>query len=293
MREQNRSTFKQKKNELQGRTAEDLGRPYHINPNVNMKLQPVKHYKQPDYPTQDYLLDHPELLRLVPKRWQGNRIVLTVLSATALLISSCHTKATPKVIKAAPIFIHGEGRGGGGGIVGDMSFYLTESQAAQIIQDEAVKMSLAFSCPGNTIEYAKVPYTFDDGRTPQEVIHPDDTSAVTEDELACYRQLALDGYNKKYNVGFEFISREDFDQWLHPQNLTSTASYVDMRTTAERLSKSLPGTKYDICIGIFYDPVTSHDEVVSLYHSEMEQSEDQLRRQVRDFIQWLKSEGII
>jgi len=36
-----------------------------------MSIEPVKSYRAPNYPTRTILDTHPELLRLLPKRWQG------------------------------------------------------------------------------------------------------------------------------------------------------------------------------------------------------------------------------
>lgn len=57
-----------------------------------MKLQPLKTYHAPKYPTQESLRQEPEQLRAVPRRWRGNRAVLSALAgALALMNQSCTT----------------------------------------------------------------------------------------------------------------------------------------------------------------------------------------------------------
>jgi hypothetical protein len=51
-----------------------------------VRLKPVKRCAPPRFPTRAILDAHPELLRLVPKRWQGNALVLGAVAA-ALEIS--------------------------------------------------------------------------------------------------------------------------------------------------------------------------------------------------------------
>jgi hypothetical protein len=40
-----------------------------------MRLKPLKRYQNPEYPIQAILEKHPELLRLIPKRWIRNPLV--------------------------------------------------------------------------------------------------------------------------------------------------------------------------------------------------------------------------
>lgn len=54
-----------------------------------MKIKPVEHYSNPKLPTKQMLESHPELLKLIPKRWQRNPVVLTALAGLAVMISGC------------------------------------------------------------------------------------------------------------------------------------------------------------------------------------------------------------
>lgn len=79
-----------------------------------MKVTPLGSYHQPDYPTQKGLQQEPRLLVEPPRRWSGNRIVLSALAAAvALLNQSCanhslhrkdwaRTRGAPRVPQFVP-----------------------------------------------------------------------------------------------------------------------------------------------------------------------------------------------
>ena len=56
-----------------------------------MKVTPIKQYSRPNFPTRTILDERPELLRLVPKRWQRNPVVIAALAATAALATAGYT----------------------------------------------------------------------------------------------------------------------------------------------------------------------------------------------------------
>ena len=53
-----------------------------------MKITPVKRYKTPQFPIHEALLKHPELLRLVPRRWANSPLVLSALAFACLILAS-------------------------------------------------------------------------------------------------------------------------------------------------------------------------------------------------------------
>ena len=55
-----------------------------------MKLHSISTYCAPEYPTQESLRQESELLRALPRRWRGKRVVLSALAgALALMNQSC------------------------------------------------------------------------------------------------------------------------------------------------------------------------------------------------------------
>jgi hypothetical protein len=266
-----------------------------------MKLKPVKHYKPPNYPTQDYLLEHPELLRLVPKRWQGNRVVLTALTAVALLMISCQGNTGRKSNRVAPIFVHGNGVGTYGCMVISPPVFFTESEACRIIQDEASLSGLNFAANALRLPDANIPVTRN-------------FKSYTNDsccESMQKHELSLDGYDRIHHIAYEFVSEEDFSEWkLNSNDLLPTSSVwtYDYKNTANCLRLGLLKDKTKTTYGVFYEPAVSEGAIFRKQWTEdsmkvkrheypkidpKQYNEEQLRLQVRDFIQWLKSEEII
>ena len=64
-----------------------------------MKLIPLQHYKNPNYPTREAALSNPTLLHeCVPERWKGKRILTTMLAVYLL----GPDKAEAQVARPAP-----------------------------------------------------------------------------------------------------------------------------------------------------------------------------------------------
>jgi hypothetical protein len=127
-----------------------------------MEIKSVNNSRQPNYPTIELFVKHPELLsRNIPNSWLKNQLVAT--SFAAFLFSSCGTsmaqtienieivdtlkndnsKITPQKKKAdnnvtnvAPIFTHGKGRGSTGCIVMSPPVFISEDEAIKIILDK-------------------------------------------------------------------------------------------------------------------------------------------------------------
>lgn len=162
-----------------------------------MELEPMKRYREPVYPTRRALNEKPELLRLVPARWQANTAVLTTLATFGLLampqwvaaddaggatpgapivlaggigpsevpvfrpipIDSIPTRMYPTL---APITAHGDGVGTAQGTPADTVF-LPEKEARAIIADELTKAGFAVNDDKLELQGIPVPTTFPNG----------------------------------------------------------------------------------------------------------------------------------
>lgn len=62
-----------------------------------MNLAPLSQYPSPDYPTEEALQSEPSLLRAVPRRWKGQRAVLTALAAALALTQGCTPKPSARL----------------------------------------------------------------------------------------------------------------------------------------------------------------------------------------------------
>ncbi|MFA6035045.1 MAG: hypothetical protein WC889_19255 [Myxococcota bacterium] len=262
-----------------------------------MKLEPVKRYRQPKYPTRDYLVEHPELLKLVPKRWRNNRLVLSVLSATAFLIFSSlsiagESKQGAAKARVAPIFEHGVGQGAIGCVVVNPPVFLSEAEARKVIIEEAKKAGLDLRGRSRVVKNVQIPLL--------DEYHCDksDTREFVTDDLV------LDGYDKKHNVSFEYINEEKFTSWskrnfkldeAHKDGTigtvcASSVSGYDFKNAAEKFRVGLSKRKDTPMTGVFYEPacVMNKDQP-----DDCTDAKAKLRIQVRDFIGWLKAQGVI
>lgn len=279
-----------------------------------MRVQPRRRYAAPAYPTRAYLLEHPELLRWVPKRWRRNPLVLAVLGMALPLLQSHATggedaKGTaPAAIRVAPLFLHGDGRGSFGCVAINPPVFLSEDEARDVIREEAKKAGLNLAKTDLTLKGVSLPVTnqyefLED--LDQSSEKKADQSERAKREKTQKGDLALDGYDAKHRVAFEFVSQKDFEAWEKTDGVVSTASDYDLKKTAEQLRHGLAQTKGDTVVGVFYEPGASVDlfgddreSTRKMSWKERDQAahklgEQELRAQVRDFVAWLKAQGVL
>jgi hypothetical protein len=133
---------------------------------VKLKIKPVEKYPDPKLPAKQILESHPELLGLVPKRWQTNPAVLTALAVLTAMVSGCGEKQAGTMHAAvAPVFIHGEGRGSFGCKIINPPAYLTEDEAGDVVRQEAKRAGIVFRQPGDTLKNVAAPVTDRYGET--------------------------------------------------------------------------------------------------------------------------------
>lgn len=261
-----------------------------------MKVTPVKHYSDYHYPTRSIIDEHPELLKLLPKRWQGNPMVLAALTGMCMLMAGArdveaYSKATVPATRVAPIFDHGDGRGSFGCYAINPPVFLSEAEARTVIIEEAKRAGIDFKPDGFTLKNVDVPITnrfySNDG---------DDATEKTKKQ-----PLALDAVDAKRHIAFEYVSDKDFDAWhIKDPKAISLGETVNIKGTAEILRTGLLKAKSGETIAVFYDPCTGpFDEKIkrSDYTKMAEEarhiSSEELRKQVRDFVAWLKAQGVI
>jgi len=270
-----------------------------------MLIKPVKRYRPPGYPAQDVLRRHPELLRLLPRRWRDAPLVVSALSLACLVLAArdgvaadsagkgAEDGARPpaQAARVAPIFHHGTGRGAFGCVSVAAPYLLSEDEARQVIVEEAATAGIHFTTPGKTLADVERPVTGGsslmlDRRTMAPKTRRD--------------RLALDGTDAARNVSFEFVSGRDLDSWsLEDYQNPSSVSRYDNLAAAEVLREGLARTGADAVVGVFYDPVSYYDYLYRDYGENREKAEakeqavEALKRQVADFIAWLKAQGIV
>jgi hypothetical protein len=245
-----------------------------------MRTRPLKHYPTPRFPTRYILYAHPELLRLVPRRWRKCPVVLAALAGVCVVLMGCREVAgggaTPS--RVAPLFVHGQGEGAFGCIVVNPPVFLTEAQARRVIAEEAAKAGIVFQADASRAEIA-VPKARGSDRGP-----------APQDRVT----LVLDGTEAKRHIAYEYVSDADFDAWSG--GARSTVRGYDTRAMAAGLREELAAERPAGAYGVFYDPVGSIGDAAWTRDDKAKpgpRSEQQLRAQVKDFIAWLKAQGVI
>ena len=230
-----------------------------------MKVLPVKHVPMPGYPDK-YTVDTDSLLLSYrPKRWNFHPVVKGALTAViALGLSACSAHSYK-----IPLFEHGKGTGSLGCDSVASPQFLSEEEAREVIRSELESAGLDFDS-GRTLNNAYIPVKKENRRWYDTAKGTLETDATTVDK-----------------IGIEFVSSQDFEDWdiLLPAGSVKT---YHLRYAADRL---LNNEK----LAVFYDPV----EYTSLRPEESEVREakekacEQLKEQVRDFIELLGAQGII
>lgn len=273
-----------------------------------MKITPLDKYAEPRFPTRAILDEHPELLRIIPERWQRNPVVLTAMAGLCLLIlSSKDLEAAPwkSASKVAPIFKHGNGYGDFGCVAVNPPVFLSEAEARQVIVEEGKKAGLTFTLNAPQLRSVRTPMT--------EMYGSCSYKSGTRDPKfkTCVRPLKLDGTDKKRRISFEYVSQTDFDAWKKKEGILGSAYSYDILEAAKSLRDGLVKVGPKGAYAVFYDPL-SHPGSVKLSYSDKSltnkdwaaervrrdkeaknTARQELRKQVKDFIVWLKSQGVI
>lgn len=288
-------------------------------------LSPLPNYTSPSYPTKEQIQLHPELLRTVPRRWARNPVVLTALSlvlsagltacgtasdsilpdsnsapaasdALGASNSSSSGNSTISVASAEdstenfagdpatldiPIFAHGTGRGSYGCESVAPPVFLSEEEAMQVIEEECAAQGIDLT--GQKTISGTFPAT---STLPEAISGSESDQTYTGD-------LSLDGYSEDLGIGVEFVSTDDILDWKADTGMAATVEEFDLKGTAQRLADCTDN------VAVFYDPTAddyreftgSNEE--SYVENSKEQSLEELRAQVRDFLQWLKAQGVI
>lgn len=269
-----------------------------------MDIRPVKKYKTPDYPDKQSSIENPELLSQLPDRWKKNIYVQAALSTLLIFtLSSCRGKETggtsiiEKEAMVAPVIDHGAGRGSFGCMSIAPPSFLSEEEAYQVIQEEGKKYGITFEKNNLELKDVGIPETKYYLKYDEE-----DTGEVIDSSRK--GDLTLDGYDEEKKIGFEFISREDYENWHVDQGIRSSVDDFDFLSTARVLRDGLLNKNDDTSIGVFYNPMESvpinelngnleNIDWEALEKRVKQSAEDNLREQVKDFLEWLKAQGIM
>jgi len=267
-----------------------------------MEVKPVRRYRSPAYPTRLEVQDQPELLlQHVPRRWQKSAVTMAALTACLGTNSCVHgrgdeadTVGRPAVV--APVFKHGDGRGATGCVAVTPPAFVSEEEALVIIREELAKVGIAIAeqdVPLPGVEFCEY-VDFEDGTQTVEIPGTRHT-------------FVLDAVNRERRVAVEFLSKNDYPPLGGIQHSGSVRRY-DFIELARGIAKTVRKKGKGIRLGVFYDPMTPigrpliwDDEGELKYGhwpdlTEVQArnvSREKLRLQVKDFVDWLKGQGVI
>jgi hypothetical protein len=199
-------------------------------------------------------------------------VVLAALVTAGLLVAARWSQANaaekaPVVARLAPFFPLGIEQPR---LRGEMPapVFLTEEEARNVIIAEAKKADINFTPDVFQVEKVSIPdgarkeYGAGEKKTKQQIT------------------LVLDGTDRKRKISYEFVSEEDFKAWNQNKEQTFVESTLETAVVVrEGLTAGMPeGTT-----ALFYDPG----------YASKDDAKENLRKQVADFITWMKAQGAI
>ena len=258
-----------------------------------MNARPAKRCKRPAYPTRREVAADPALLeRHVPEAWKRS----ARLAAAAAMLAGAGTVAlTPGCAsgppaKVAPIFDHGTGRGALGCVMVVPPAFLSEEEALQVISEVLAEQGLTSSgAPPALKGVAFVGHRVN----PEAVTYADQFSSART-------PLVPDFFDPAKNVAVEFVSEDDYVGLCHGEFHSSVGSY-DILDLAHTMSMAVREFSSGLYFAALYDPMVSynlwdrkdHEDANARWERTKEQSRQLLREQVKDFVDWLKGQGVI
>jgi hypothetical protein len=282
----------------------------------DINITPVKKYASPKYPTIADAQCAPLLLRKLPSRWEKNAAVVAAVGMLGVMsLTSCgildsktagYNPNSENFLNVAPVFVHGEGTGSMGCMMIAPPVFLSEQEAIAIIKSMTEDSGLNFSAS-----------------PPEYIATKNQAEHLTQYSWEGTRYILGDGnvglnlYDDKKGVAVSFISMENAElryvNFKDEVTWESSVSSYSPRELAELTVEDFAQQNGDIAVGVFYDPgkdweSEEHQRILDEYNDsekdweeKMTQYENEvkllieenLRAQVRDFIEWLQGQGII
>lgn len=228
-------------------------------------------------------------------------------------------------VAIAPVFVHGNGTGSWGCVVINPPAFMNEADARYIIEEELAKEGIFFDKKDVIVDEIVFERNYENLRYRLNELDDDENSFdhFISNKREKVDTLVIDGYCSKLNLAYEYITADD-EIKLGGEISGSSVSSYDTKKAAENLREKLK--EYGkINAVVFYDPfysteiygrsedeennLDSVDEINKIenqidgsmveqtWYYDREQiskgSVELLKKQVRDFIFWLKKEGIL
>jgi len=278
-----------------------------------MEIKPVKLKRKPGYPTIKTFAENPALLsKNIPFSWIRNQYAATTL-ATFILCGvgnqGSAQKAKPAIavvskdikkdktaeiqsvkhdsVKIARIFSHGDGSGAIGCVVESPPVFISEDEARKIIFTALKAENIDFSITETPLLKFDAP--------------PIANACFDEKRLMNAKkakiEIKMDGYNAKNNLAIEYVSADDYNKFMTDEGCESLLRGFATKYAAELIRKELIA-QGNVNAAVFYDPMTKiefkrKEKFETTWKNVNMLAREQLLEQVKDFIDWIKKEGII
>jgi hypothetical protein len=282
---------------------------------ITPAAKPLRRHRAPAYPTKlDVDLDPHLLAENLPPSWQGAKdLARTAAVFAAASVGGCSEppsaqhpgNGTPAQAIVAPIFEHGEGRGAVGCVVVSPPVFLSEEDALQVIHEELARAGLEPTVRDTELWSVVIPKRQQELRVDWISGRWDMSSSIVE-VAGTGRPLEVDLLDPERAVAVEYVSTSDHERmWI--RTFRSTVRGFDLKEAAQWLSEKTQGQEEAVHLGVLYDPASrvrfrwsrddgSSDNDPQAFKTAEEAragSQRLLRQQVRDFVDWLKGQGVI
>jgi hypothetical protein len=271
-----------------------------------MQPTPLKKYRIPGYPTRLEVLEQPELLeRHLPPGWRATAEMASV-AAMLLAASGCATTGTLNPTAAAivaPVFEHGEGRGSTGCVSVAPPVFLSEEDALQVIAEELSQAGINVAKRDAALAGVRIP-----PREQSLVGEAGNLEVQVREVPGKARTLNVDILDNKHKVAVEYVSQVDYFRLGGVPSRHSVQCYA-LKEVAGYVAQQVGEQGKGIHFGAFYDPYPRDWKTLkrlmrddhAAFRKELEEgtrkaaveSKRLLRLQVKDFIDWLKGQGVI
>ena len=227
-----------------------------------------------------------------------SHIALTLLTLASVVIVLTQVSSRTEELPAddyygsnvAPVFEHGDGWCPGGNST-SWAVYLIEDRVLPIIAKELREHGIELS-EWNVEWDVIVPRRY--------ILGTVDGKPLVVENYKKGRQLVVDACDSKRRIAIEFVSVADHGELGGAESPYSTGWPPDVKDTAKFLAHRLWGEGMKgVYFGVFYDPVSRSDQYETESNAENssnllgKRSVENLLRQVKDFVDWLKAEGAI
>lgn len=217
-----------------------------------------------------------------------------------------------KISSIAPLFLYGDGKGASGCVVINPPVFMSEVDARQIIESTLMKEGIIFDKKNYKIE----------GLFFEEKNYWDELYGESDSDDLGYSKknrdtVEVDAYSSELNLAYEFVSVDDYFKFGGKSDGSTVQGY-DVVEAAENLRKKMK--EYGkLNTVIFYDPMPnperenpkneSYESLKSwdygfniekneeprfdYFTAKQNESVELLKKQISDFIEWIKQEGLL